>query len=51
MYKLCEQLSGRSSELTRAPRMPLSGEERANAVRIYNEAVAIKIDLSKFNLD
>ncbi len=49
--KLCEQLAGRGSELTRAPRMPLSGEERANVERIYNEAVANQIDLSKFNLD
>ncbi len=49
--KLCEQLAGRGSELTRAPRMPLTGEERANVERIYNEAVATRIDLSKFNLD
>ncbi|GAW96160.1 hypothetical protein MTCD1_01770 [Colwellia marinimaniae] len=39
------------SELTRAPRMPLIGEERANVERIYNEAVANRIDLRKFNLD
>jgi 4-hydroxy-tetrahydrodipicolinate synthase len=31
--------------------MPLVGEERANVERIYNEAVANRIDLSKFNLD
>ena len=49
--KLCEQLAGRGSELTRAPRMPLVGAERANVERIYNEAVANRIDLSKFNLD
>lgn len=49
--KLCEQLAGRGRELTRAPRMPLIGEERANDERIYNEAVASRIDLSKFNLD
>ena len=49
--KLCEQLAGRGSELTRAPRMPLSGEERANVVRIFNEANESRIDLTKFNLD
>ncbi|NQY64447.1 MAG: dihydrodipicolinate synthase family protein [Alteromonadaceae bacterium] len=49
--KFCEQLAGRGSELTRAPRMPLIGEERANVERIYNQAVADRIDLSKFNLD
>lgn len=49
--KLCEQLAGRGSELTRPPRMPLTGEERANVVRIYDEAISTRIDLSKFNLD
>ncbi len=33
------------------PRMPLSGEERVNVERIYIEALATRIDLSKFNLD
>lgn len=49
--KLCEQLAGRGSELTRAPRMPLTGEERANVERIFNEANDNRINLSKFNLD
>jgi 4-hydroxy-tetrahydrodipicolinate synthase len=49
--KLCEQLAGRGSELTRAPRMPLTGEERANVEHIFNEANNNRIDLSKFNLD
>lgn len=49
--KLCEQLAGRGSERTRPPRMPLTGEERVNVERIYNEAVARRIDLSKFNID
>jgi 1-pyrroline-4-hydroxy-2-carboxylate deaminase len=49
--KLCEQLAGRGSELTRAPRMPLTGEERANVERIFNEANNNRVDLSKFNLD
>lgn len=48
--KLCEQLAGRGSEITRAPRMPLVGEERAYVEKLYNEAVATRIDLSKFNL-
>ena len=49
--KLCEQLADRGSELTRPPRMPLTGEERANVVRIFDEAMTNRIDLSKFNLD
>jgi 4-hydroxy-tetrahydrodipicolinate synthase len=48
--KLCEQLAGRGSEVTRAPRLPLVGEERARVEKLYNEAVATRIDLSKFNL-
>jgi len=51
LSKLCEQLAGRGSELTRAPRMPLTGEERANVERIFHEANNNRIDLSKFNLD
>jgi 4-hydroxy-tetrahydrodipicolinate synthase len=49
--KLCEQLAGRGSELTRAPRMPLTGDERANVERIFHEANNSRIDLTKFNLD
>lgn len=49
--KFCEQLAGRGSEITRAPRMPLVGAERARVEKLYNEAVATRIDLSKFNLD
>ncbi|MFD2164787.1 dihydrodipicolinate synthase family protein [Thalassotalea euphylliae] len=49
--KFCEQLAGRGSELTRPPRLPLSGEERARVEALYNEAIATRIDLSKFNLD
>lgn len=49
--KFCEQLAGRGSEVTRAPRMPLEGAERARVEKLYNEAVATRIDLSKFNLD
>jgi 4-hydroxy-tetrahydrodipicolinate synthase len=49
--KLCEQLAGRGSRVTRDSRMPLSGEERVNVERILNEANDNRIDLSKFNLD
>lgn len=48
--KYCEQLAGRGSEVTRAPRLPLSGEERIRVEKLYNDAVATRIDLSKFNL-
>jgi hypothetical protein len=46
-----EVVAGRGSELTRAPRMPLSGEEHANVERIFNDANDNRIDLAKFNLD
>lgn len=49
--KLCEQLAGRGSELTRAPRMPLSGDERENVIKIFNDANTNRVDLTKFNLD
>jgi len=49
--KYCEQLAGRGSEVTRAPRMPLVGEERVRVEKLYNEAEATRIDLTKFNLD
>lgn len=37
--KLAEQLAGRGSERCRAPRLPLSGEQRAHVERLYREAV------------
>ena len=49
--KLAEQLAGRGSEQVRAPRRPLSGAEREYVVRLYDEAVTSRIDLSKYNLD
>ena len=49
--KLCKQFARRDSELTCAPRTLISDEERTNVERNYNEAVANRIDLSKFNLD
>jgi 4-hydroxy-tetrahydrodipicolinate synthase len=48
---LCEQVASRGSELTRAPRMPLTGDERANVERIFNDANNNRIDLTKVNLD
>jgi 4-hydroxy-tetrahydrodipicolinate synthase len=49
--KFCEQLAGRGSEVTRAPRMPLQGAERDRVEKIYQHAVANQLDLTKFNLD
>lgn len=49
--KYCEQLAGRGSEVTRAPRLPLSGEERIRVKKLYDEAIETRIDLAKFNLD
>jgi 1-pyrroline-4-hydroxy-2-carboxylate deaminase len=49
--KFCEQLAERGSEVTRAPRLPLAGEERARVEQLYKTAMATRIDLSKFNLD
>ncbi|WP_448211336.1 dihydrodipicolinate synthase family protein [Colwellia sp. MEBiC06753] len=49
--KFCEQLAGRGSEMTRAPRLPLVGEERARVEKLYREAVATRLDLTKYNLD
>jgi len=48
--KFFEQLAGRGSEVVREPRLPLAGEERARVEKLYNEALATRIDLSKFNL-
>jgi 4-hydroxy-tetrahydrodipicolinate synthase len=38
--KLVEQLLGRGSEMVRAPRLPLEGEERAHVERVVKEALA-----------
>jgi 4-hydroxy-tetrahydrodipicolinate synthase len=40
--KLAEQLMGRGSEMVRAPRLCLEGEERAEVERIVREAVATR---------
>ncbi|MCF2861023.1 dihydrodipicolinate synthase family protein [Pseudoalteromonas sp. Cnat2-41] len=49
--KYAEQLAGRGSERTRAPRLPLTIEQKAEVERLYNTAIANRIDLSKYNLD
>ncbi|MEJ6475373.1 dihydrodipicolinate synthase family protein [Pseudoalteromonas piscicida] len=49
--KYAEQLAGRGSEVTRAPRLPLTQEEKAYVSRLFDEAMASRIDLSKYNLD
>ncbi|MGX5175223.1 4-hydroxy-tetrahydrodipicolinate synthase [Aliikangiella sp. IMCC44653] len=36
--KLAEQLAGRGSELVRAPRLPLSGQQREAVIELYREA-------------
>jgi 4-hydroxy-tetrahydrodipicolinate synthase len=38
--KLCEQIAGRGSELTRPPRLPLQGERRAYVEKIMADALA-----------
>ncbi|MEM0514865.1 dihydrodipicolinate synthase family protein [Pseudoalteromonas sp. YIC-827] len=49
--KYAEQLAGRGSERTRAPRLSLTADEKAYVERLYNEALDNRIDLSKYNLD
>ncbi|WP_105254461.1 dihydrodipicolinate synthase family protein [Pseudoalteromonas sp. T1lg75] len=49
--KYAEQLAGRGSERTRAPRLSLTADEKAYVERLYNEALENRIDLSKYNLD
>jgi len=44
--KLCEQIAGRGSELTRPPRMPLTGAERAEVEALMAKAIATRPDLS-----
>jgi 1-pyrroline-4-hydroxy-2-carboxylate deaminase len=49
--KFCEQLAGTGSEITRAPRLPLQGVERARVEQIYRSALATRLDLGQFNLE
>lgn len=48
--KYAEQLAGRGSERTRAPRLPLTSEEKAYVEKLYGEAMNTRIDLRKFGL-
>lgn len=48
--KLCEQICGRGSEIVRAPRLTLIGEERQRVIDITEKALATRPDLSKFDL-
>lgn len=48
--KLAEQVCGRGSEMVRAPRLPLSGEERNAVIGLVEEKLATRIDLSKYAL-
>ncbi len=43
--KLAEQLAGRGSEKVRAPRLPLSGEQRIYVERLFNEAMASRPEI------
>ncbi|KJY92396.1 dihydrodipicolinate synthase family protein [Pseudoalteromonas piscicida] len=49
--KYAEHLAGRGSEVTRSPRLPLNQEQKAYVSRLYDEAMANRIDLSQYNLD
>ncbi|MEK0158429.1 dihydrodipicolinate synthase family protein [Pseudoalteromonas piscicida] len=49
--KYAEHLAGRGSEVTRSPRLPLTQEQKAYVSRLYDEAMANRIDLSQYNLD
>ena len=44
--KLCEQICARGSEMVRAPRLTLTGEERAHVIRVTERALANRPDLS-----
>lgn len=46
--KYAEQLAGRGSEKTRAPRLSLTAEEKQYVGRLYDDAMSSRIDLSKF---
>lgn len=48
--KYAEQLAGRGSERTRAPRLALTSEEKAYVETVYGEAMNHRIDLNKFGL-
>ncbi|MBT1446491.1 4-hydroxy-tetrahydrodipicolinate synthase [Shewanella sp. JM162201] len=47
--KFAEQLAGRGSENVRMPRMTLIDDERAYVEKVVGEAMAKRLDLSKYN--
>ncbi|MCH4296287.1 4-hydroxy-tetrahydrodipicolinate synthase [Shewanella sp. 3B26] len=49
--KFAEQIAGRGSENVRMPRMTLIGDERAYVEKVVGEAMAKRLDLTKYNLD
>ncbi|MFB9886858.1 dihydrodipicolinate synthase family protein [Balneatrix alpica] len=46
--KLAEQVCGRGSEVTRAPRLPLSGSERSRVISLVEQSLATRPDLAKY---
>lgn len=46
--KYAEQLAGRGSEKTRAPRLSLPPEEKQYVERLYREAIENRLDLNKY---
>ena len=48
--KLAEQVCGRGSEMVRAPRLTLAGEERAQVIALVEHAIATRPDLSHYDV-
>jgi 4-hydroxy-tetrahydrodipicolinate synthase len=48
--KLCEQIVGRGSSVTRPPRLPLDGEEKAEVEGLMREAMAKRPKLPEVGL-
>jgi len=48
--KLCEHIAGRGSPVTRPPRLPLEGEEKAEVERLMREAMAKRPKLPEVGL-
>ena len=48
--KLCEHIAGRGSPITRPPRLPLEGEEKAEVERLMREAMAKRPKLPEVGL-
>ncbi|MBV9751732.1 MAG: dihydrodipicolinate synthase family protein [Hyphomicrobiales bacterium] len=48
--KLCEHIAGRGSPVTRPPRLPLEGEEKAEVERLMREAMAKRLKLPEVGL-